>query len=336
MISVIKQRKIWFSFSAAMVLCSLLAVLFFGLRLGIDFTGGSLLEVEFTAERPEKETVIQVLDEFDLGNIVVQPVGQQGMILRFRSINENTHQEILTALKKNFSPPDLLEKEVLEKEISIDSDEIEVIIDDLPDMEKVIDYRGAILEKRFDSIGPIIGSELKKKTIYAILIVLLAIIAFIAFAFRKVSKPIASWKYGIIAVITLAHDIIITVGIFALLGTFYNTEANAPFVAALLTILGYSVNDTIVIFDRIRENLVKMSRLEFSEIINHSINETLSRSINTMLTTLLALIAVFLFGGVTIKFFVLALIFGIFSGTYSSIFIASPLLVLWEKFSHKK
>ena len=187
------------------------------------------------------------------------------------------------------------------------------------------------MEKRFNSIGPVIGQELKQKTIYAIFIALIVIVSFIAWAFRKVSKPIASWKYGIIAIVALFHDILIVVGVFVFLGRFLNVELNAPFVAALLTILGYSVNDTIVIFDRIRENL-KHYTPDFAETVNKSVNQNLVRSIYTSITTLFVLLTLFFFGGESIKDFVLALIIGIISGTYSSIFLASPMLVTLERF----
>ena len=167
------------------------------------------------------------------------------------------------------------------------------------------------------------------------MIVLVGMIAYIAWAFRKVSKPVASWKYGLFAVIALFHDIIITIGVFIILGKFYGLEVNAPFVAALLTILGYSVNDTIVVFDRIRENLIRHIGEDFEGIVEKSINEVITRSINTSFTVLLSLFALLLLGGASIRDFTLALIIGITFGTYSSIFLASPLLVAWEKFRLK-
>lgn len=305
MISIIKKRKIWFTFSSVLMLVSIVAFIAFGLKLGIDFTGGSLLEVNFLTQRP---TIIQVADVFNtlsITNTVVQPVGDAGMIIRFKEVDEKTHQQILDALKEKFKSAEQPNNQVLD-------------------------------EKRFNSIGPSIGQELKNKTIWAIIIVSLAIIAYIAWAFRKVSKPIASWKYGVIAVVALVHDLIITVGFFAILGKFYGIEVNAPFIAALLTIFGYSNNDTIVVFDRIRENLIRHAGDEFEDIIDRSINEVIVRSINTSFTVLLALLTLFVFGGATIRDFVLALIFGVIIGTYSSIFLASPLLVVWEKSKFKK
>lgn len=308
MISIIKHRKIWFSISSAAVLISIIAVFTFGLKLGIDFTGGSLMEVTFPSQLPTNQQVTDALSSANLGTISVQPVDKSGIVLRFKDVDEATHQQVLQLLNEKFAPAQTADSSAPSK----------------------------IEEKRFESIGPTIGSELKKKTVWAIVLVNFAIIAYIWWAFRKVSKPVSSWKYGVIAVIALIHDITITVGAFTILGKFYGLEANAPFIAALLTILGYSVNDTIVIFDRIRENLIRHIGDDFEVIIDNSINEVIVRSINTSFTVLLTLFAILLFGGATIRDFVLALIIGITVGTYSSIFIASPLLVVWQKITQKK
>ena len=192
------------------------------------------------------------------------------------------------------------------------------------------DSSSQIEELRFDSVGPTIGQELKNKSVTAFIIVLIAIVLYIAWAFRKVSKPVASWKYGLSAIIALFHDVIIVLGVFAVLGEFYGVEINSAFVAAILTVLGYSVNDTIVVFDRVRENLPK-SDDDFEGTVNTSVNNTITRSINTSVTTLIVLLSILIFGGSSIKDFVLALSIGVFIGTYSSIFLASPVLVLWEK-----
>ncbi len=312
---IIKQRKIWFFLSGSAVVISILAFAFYGLNLGIDFTGGSLLEVEFAVARPTTTQVEAILAEIDMNNVIIQPIGESNMIMRFRDVDEETHQQIINTLKEKFQP-----------ELQVDgADESGIVL-----QPKVLE------EKRFDSIGPTIGQELKQKTVWSIVIVLIAIILYISWAFRKVSKPIASWKYGLIAVIALFHDVMITVGVFCLLGKFYNLEVNAPFVAALLTVLGYSVNDTIVVFDRTRENLVRYLGEDFEKIVQDSINQVIIRSINTSFTALVALFAILLFGGPTIRDFVLALIIGIAVGTYSSIFLASPLLVVWEKFMSKR
>jgi preprotein translocase subunit SecF len=192
-----------------------------------------------------------------------------------------------------------------------------------------------VQEQRFEAVGPAIGKEMRTKAIYSVLIVLVAIVLYIAYAFRKLSWPVESWKYGVIAVIALVHDITIPIGIFAVLGQYLNVEIGLPFVAALLTVLGYSVNDTIVVFDRVREKLLRSGSKDFEDLVNRSVNETLARSINTTLTTVIALAAICLFGGDSIKYFSLALLIGIFFGAYSSVFVASPLLVVLEKFSKK-
>ena len=201
----------------------------------------------------------------------------------------------------------------------------------MTDLAQSLNPEGYVDELRFESVGPSIGQELKTKAVYAVVIALVAIILYIAWAFSKVSKPVASWKYGLTAIIALAHNIIIVLGVFAVLGRFFDVEVNTPFVAAILTILGYSVNDTIVVFDRIRENLPKSDE-DFETTVNLSVNQSLSRSINTSATTLIVLLSVLFLGGATIQAFMLALSIGVFVGTYSSLFLASPLLVVWEKF----
>jgi len=299
MYKIIQKRKIWLTLSGFLAGLSLLFVIIWGLNLGIDFTGGSLLEVKFTEQRPSVAEVRQNVDSLNLeGDVIVQEAGSENMIIRFQAIEEDTHQSVLASLKEK--------------------------------------YPENVQQQRFESIGPSIGRELRTKAIYAILLVIVAIILYVAWAFRKVSFPVKSWKYGIIAIIALVHDILITLGVFVLLGRFMGVEIGLPFVAALLTILGYSVNDSIVVFDRIRENLGRLVKKDFEAIVNRSVNETLTRSINTSLTTLLVLFMVFLFGGASIQFFVLALMIGVLCGTYSSIFLASPLLVVFEKLGKDK
>lgn len=304
--SIVKQRKIWFTLSSILVIGSLMAVLALGLKLGIDFQGGSLLEIQFNQQTipPSSEIVIQSLSALDLGTVTAQLAGESDMIIRFREVDEDTHQQILTTLSQN------LAIEGLEGNI--------------------------IEEKRFESIGAVIGKELKNRTILAVSIVLVIIVIYIAWAFRKVADPIASWKYGIIATLALFHDVIITLGAFAILGYFYGIEINAPFVAAILTILGFSVNDTIIVFDRTRENLIKNLGSNFEDVVQKSLDEVIVRSINTSFTVLLTLFAILVLGGPSVRDFILALIIGFTVGAYSSIFVASPLLVTWEKLGRKK
>ena len=194
-----------------------------------------------------------------------------------------------------------------------------------------------MVERRFDTIGPTIGKVLRTQSFVAIGLTAAGIVLYLSWAFRHVSKPVASWKYGVVAVSAFIHDVTIPVGVFAFLGHFYGVTIDSLFITALLTVMGFSVHDTIVIFDRIRENLAKLKRPEsYEATVNRSVNETIARSINTSLTVLIVLLAIFLFGGVTTRFFALALMIGIIFGTYSSIFVASPLLVIWQQWTEKK
>lgn len=297
---------------------SIIALALWGLNFGIDFTGGSLLEVKFKAPRPDIEAVNSALADLDLGSLIVQPVGENNMILRFQDTSEEKHQAVLARLNS-----------LVSGEAATSSEQMATSTETVVTSTTPVVLTG-LEELRFDSVGPTIGQELKSRSLTAIVIVLLAIVLYIAWAFRKVSKPVASWKYGVAANIALFHDVLITLGVFSVLGHFYGVEINSPFVAAILTVLGYSVNDTIVVFDRIRENLPKSDE-DFEGTVNTSVNQTITRSINTSLTTLLVLLAILFFGGTTIRSFVLALSIGVFIGTYSSIFLASPILVVWEK-----
>ena len=285
-----KYSKVYYIFSGLLIVGAIASMIIFGLRFGIELTGGSMLELNFD-QRPENAAIQNKLEGLQLGEIIVQPTGEKGVILRLKNVTEIQHQEIL----KN-----------------------------LEDLSKV-------QELRFESIGPAIGKEIKQKTEVAVILALLSITFYIAIAFRKVSRPVSSLKYGIASLIALFHDILIPLGIFAALGKFYNIEITIPIIAALLTILGYSVHDTIIIFDRIRENIIKRTSPSFEETVNWSLNQTLGRSINTVLTVLIVLFAIFFFGGQTLKYFALALIIGITCGAYSSIFIAASLLVTWGK-----
>jgi len=300
MFNITNNKKIFLPISGLLVTLSIIALSFWGLNFGIDFTGGSLLEVEFGEFKPTIIEIQSSLAEVGLDNTIVQPT-EDSYIIRFKESNDKIHYESVLSLKT------------------------------LANSKEGASFK----ELRFDSIGPSVGKELKSKSFNASLIALLMIILYISFSFRKVSLPVASWKYGVASIIALAHDVIITLGLFAVLGHFYGTEINTPFIAAILTILGYSINDTIVVFDRIRDNLPK-SKENFSDTVNLSLNQTLGRSLSTSFTTLLALAAIYFFGGNTIKDFSLALMIGIFLGTFSSIFIASPMLVIWDNLSRNR
>ncbi|HBA36577.1 TPA: protein translocase subunit SecF [Candidatus Falkowbacteria bacterium] len=296
----IHNRRIFLSLSTLAVIASIGALFFWGLNFGIDFTGGSLLEVNFQGYQPSVLEIQDSLKETGLNNLVIQPT-ENSVILRFKDSTEETHQAIVKSLQG------------------------------LADGQEGASFK----ELQFDSVGPSIGQELKSKSFNATVIVLIMIIVYISIGFRKVSKPVASWKYGVAAIIALIHDIVITLGVFSVLGHFYGTEINTSFIAAILTVLGYSINDTIIVFDRIRENLPK-SQEDFENTVNRSVNQTMARSINTSFSSVLALLAVLFFGGATIKDFALVLVVGILIGTYSSIFIASPVLVIWDKLSRKR
>lgn len=313
----IKFRKFFYILSSVLVIVSIVSLVVFGLPLGIDFKGGSLLELKFISDDTgnvivlSREEILSALSELGLGTVQVQETDGKSVILKFRDVDEETHQLILEKLRnaRNIKNVEEANEEVIE----------------LSKIE-LINFE----EEKFESIGPVIGRETMRKSFVAMGLVFTMIVVYVAWAFRKISYPIGSIRYGIIALVALFHDILITLGVFALYASYTNSEIGVPFIAALLTILGYSVNDTIVVFDRIRENLFKLGdRISFENLVSKSIRESLVRSINTSATTLFVLFAVFFFGGPTIHNFVFALIVGISIGTYSSLALASPLLVTW-------
>ncbi|HEY4495245.1 MAG TPA: protein translocase subunit SecF [Candidatus Paceibacterota bacterium] len=293
MLNIVENRKVFYAISVIFIAISIIALALWGLHFGIDFKGGSILEINYSA-LPDLNLVSDALKPLKLNDLKISPLGLNGAVLRFGETDEATHQNIVKILAAE------AEKNKIQFE-----------------------------ERRFSSIGPTIGAELKQKSIKAIIIVLLGISLYIAWAFRKVAQPISSWRYGVVTLAALFHDLIIPIGLFAYLGRFYGVEVGANFIVALLVILGFSVHDTIVVFDRIRENLKRYSQLSFMPLVNQSIRETFVRSLSTSFTVLLTLAALYVFGGESLKYFVLALMVGIFSGTYSSIFIAAPLLVTW-------
>lgn len=296
--NIIGHKFIFLSFSAILVIASFVALAVWGLKFGIDFTGGSLMEVEFGSRSPVSEEIKRVIEPLNLGIVTIQQAGEKGWILRFRDIDEETHVQLGAALS-SLSP-----------------------------------QKEQFIEKRFDTIGPTIGRTLRNRSLLAIALAVIGIIVYVGWAFRSVSEPVSSWKYGIVAIIALIHDISIPTGVFSVMGHWRGTEIDSLFITALLTVMGFSVHDTIVIFDRIRENLIKQKgRDPYGQIVNVSLNETMTRSINTTLTVFIVLLAIYVLGGETVKYFALALMIGIVAGTYSSIFVASPLLVIWNNFS---
>lgn len=301
MMNIIGRRYINLTISGGLFIASIIALMIFGLKLGNDFTGGSLLKVKFQNNLPANTEIQSVLMPLNLGEIAIQSVGSDSVSMKMRFLTEDEHQQILSTLRDKYQTAE-----------------------------------AKVIESSFETIGPAVSETLKQRSLWAIILVVAAHVVYIAYAFRRVSRPVASWKYGVVAEIAMLHDVTITMGVFAFLGHFLNVEVNIPFVVALLTILGYSVNDTIVIFDRIRENVIRHSAENFPQTVNIAINETFARSINTTATTLLTLLALFIFGGESIKFFSLALLVGIFLGAYSSIFVASPLLVEWFNWDRRK
>jgi len=291
---IIKYKKLFVSISATLVVLSIASMVIFGLNLGIDFKGGSLLEVEYTNARPEQVVVEDSIKKLSIGEMLIQPIGETGYSIKTRDITEK---------------------------------ERALIVQSLGD--------GAV-EKSFTSVGPSVGAELVRKSIISFILVSLGIIFWIAFSFRKVSKPVSSWKYGFIAIVSLIHDILIPVGVFAVISHFSGVEVDTLFVVAILTILGLSVSDTIVVFDRIRENIRVGHYKTFEETVGKSLEQVYTRSIATSSTVIIALLALVFFGPSSTKVFAIMLTAGMFFGTYSSIFLASPLLVMVNKKLLKK
>lgn len=293
MLNIIAKTKYTYIFSTTLTLLSLTSLFIWGLKPDIDFTSGTRMGIKFVEQMPQKDEIIDILKDFKLGSLTIQTSENNTIFLRYVAEEDKTNDEVWKTISEKYSG----------------SSQVSV-----------------------DYINGSVSKELKIKSINAIIVAILSIMAYIAWAFRKVSRPVESWKYGIGAVIALAHDILITAGVFSVLGHFYEVEVGIPFIAALLTILGFSVHDTIVVFDRTRENLLKSSKNdEFPEVVNRSLNETIVRSINTSMTVIITLLAIYLFGGESIKNFALALLVGVTFGTYSSIFVASALLVTGYK-----
>lgn len=294
---IITYKKVFFALSALFVALSIASLIFFGVRLGIDFTGGTLVEVRYEGERPSAEVLSTSLKAAAFDGHSLRETGDNGYLLRAGFLSNEARAN-------------------LESVFSVDGT-----------------YTASIT--RLNEVGPTIGKELRSKALIALTLVLVAILLFIAFAFRKVSEPISSWIYGLIALVTLVFDVIIPVGFFAALGHFLGAQADALFVTAVLTILGYSVHDTIVVFDRTRENLrinQEAGRKEpFAVTAGRALNQTIVRSLNTSITTAVALLALFFFGPESTQDFALTLLVGIAAGTYSSIALATPLLVWVEE-----
>ncbi len=305
---IVKNRKIFYTFSILLVAASIAALCIWGLSYSIDFTGGSSVQFQYKNVRPDISVVKSEIDSLTFdptikGTYSLIPNGTNSYVLNLRTITDS-------------------ERSLLTGVLSSDASNTPQI-------------------SQFSSIGPVLGQQAASKSIMAIILVIICIVLFITFAFRKVSEPVSSWKYGIVSIIALCHDMIIPTGVFIVLNHFFHGyEIDTLFVTAILVILGFSIHDTIVVFDRVRENLRVNSgnkiKKTFEETVGASISQTFIRSINTSLTTLLAILVVYLAGPVATKHFALALLVGIFFGTYSSIFIGSNLLVTLEKAQQKK
>lgn len=300
---IIKNRAIFYTFSIILFAVSIFAITVWGMNYGIDFKGGTAIELQPNASSTSVASLADVKKtlEATFPESVVRGYGDKGFLINTKELDAVGQVEVRSKVA-----------------------------------QVVPTYEVA----RLDTIGPVLGDELKKKSVTSIVMVLIAIVLFIAFAFRQVSKPVSSWKYGFAAIIALFHDVIIPMGFFSIMAHFFGGyEVDALFVTALLVVLGFSVHDTIVVFDRVRENLRHDSdkgNAHFEEVVGRSVSETFIRSINTSLTTILALVAVFVWGPETTRNFSLVLIVGIIAGTYSSIFIGSALLVTMAGKSVKK
>lgn len=297
MFSFSKIYKYILVFSSVVIVLAITALAVWKLNLGIDFRGGSLLELNFQ-QKPDIQKVATDVTSAGYGNVVVQPGEGNNILIKTQALNsQDDRLKLVDLLKKNF---------------------------------------GEFEEVRFDSVGPVIGAELRQKAFVQITLVNLGILLYIAYAFRKVGRTrggraVSPWRLSWAAIIALIHDLLVVLGVFAVLGHFWHVEVDSLFITALLTVLGFSVHDTIVVFDRLRENLQRDLGTSFADTLNYSINQTLVRSINTSVTVLFVLLALALFGGSTTLYFVIALLVGVTAGTYSSIFVASGLLLLWNR-----
>jgi preprotein translocase subunit SecF len=297
--NLIKYRNYFFALSLLIIIPGIFAFFSWGLKVGIDFAGGTLWEIK--SQDAQKQLNAQEVKDF-LSTIPTEvsqssQAGTSSVLLRIKETDEAKIKDIKQKMNVKF---------------------------------------GATEDVRLETVGPTISRELTQKAFLAVGVSILAIVIFITWSFRKIPKPTSSVAFGFCTIFALVHDVIVVVGIFAILGHFLNIEIDSLFITALLTVIGFSVHDTIVVFDRIRENLIRHSEFPFEEVVNHSLLQTIGRSLNTSLTAVFVLIALFLFGGQSIKTFVLALLVGIISGTYSSIFNAAPLLVVWQKFMSKR
>lgn len=300
MLNIIKNKRLFFIISGVVIIPGIVSLLLWGLKPGIDFTGGTLIEIavsEGGAGGSVPDEIKKIITDQQIEVGTVQSTGDKSYLFRIKPMTNEQHQRVLEDVKKKY--PDAV-------------------------------------ELRYENVGPSIGKETTKNAALAVLVASAAIILYIAWAFRHIPKPYSSWSFGICAVGALLHDVLLVIGLFSLFGHFWHVEVDSLFITALLTVMGFSVHDTIVVFDRIRENLRRMLGQPFAVVVNESIVQTMVRSLATSLTVIFTLVALLLFGGESIRWFVVALLIGIISGTYSSIFNAAPLLVVWEEWKQKR
>jgi preprotein translocase subunit SecF len=298
MFDIVSKKKWYFAFSLLLIVPGFVSLCLWGLNLSIDFTGGTRLTLLYpqTIQQAQIETIKKTFSQNKIEIVTLQQADKR-VLVRTKPLNEKQDAKLLQDLQKS---------------------------------------TGKVTQEEFETIGPVVGKEISFNALKAVVIASILIVFYIAWAFRGVRKPVSSWRFGICAIIALLHDALVLVGIFSLLGHFFNVEIDSLFITAVLTVIGFSVHDTIVVFDRIRETLRKNVTAPFAQIVNDSILQTLVRSLNTSLTAMLVLLTLLIFGGDSIRWFVAAMLIGIASGTYSSIFNAAQLLVVWQEWVERK
>lgn len=298
MLNIIGKRNWYFAISLLLIVPGIISLFLWGLKLSIDFTGGSRLVLQYP-QTVNEQKVEQIRKVFEENKIEVVTIAQsdKSVIVRTKPIDDKQDAELLKDLEAK---------------------------------------TGDVKQEQYETIGPVVGQETTLNALSAVAISSLLIVLYIAWSFRGVRKPVSSWRFGVCAIIALLHDALLLIGVFSLLGHFAGVEIDSLFITALLTVIGFSVHDTIVVFDRIRENLRRNVEAPFEQVANDSILQTLVRSLNTSFTALLVLFTLLMFGGESIRWFVVAMIIGIASGTYSSIFNAAPLLVVWQNWAQRR
>jgi preprotein translocase subunit SecF len=297
-INIIGKKYWYFLISLIVIIPGIISLILFGLNLSVEFTGGSNITLAFPSKVSIAQTK-QISNVFTQNKIKIQDITASGnqVLIKSQPVDQSQDLLITKGIKTGL---------------------------------------GNFQQLSYETIGPTIGAETLQNAIYALIVASILIVIYITWSFRSVPKPTSSFRFGVCAIIALIHDVLVLIGLFSIFGHFFGVEVDSLFVTAVLTVIGFSVHDTIVVFDRIRENLRRVGGDNFSEVVNDSILQTLDRSLNTSLTVILVLLAMLIFGGETIRWFVVALLIGIVSGTYSSIFNASPLLVVWQDLLQKR